>query len=925
MRIDMLPEYTVPEEEEGEAGSKAPAPAPAAEAAAAEAAADSAAARLIELDLRPLHCPNIRERLEARRAGVRERESSLGPSPFLKDNYFGGGFVSDEDRVALQTLLFAHGGTVQAHRRLGYMPSRRLDRGASRRRSVEAVLEEEESAGGGGRSRRSSEVGSRRSSAEGTDGFAPLPKYAIRSGPRETIYHHPPKVHIAVVTCGGLCPGLNDVAKDYGVPEHHILGVRYGFKAFYDKAHRPIPLTSDVVENVQLEGGTFLGTSEGPGSAVEVKRVVRQARGSRAASPRLRHAAAGRGGAGRERERAEGLECDRCRVPCCVVTVPKSIDNDILLVDRCFGFDTAVEEAQKALLAAKVEASSAYRGVGVVKLMGRESGFIAVQVPFKLEGEGGVLEYMKHLLSTRGHCVVCCAEGAGQDLIRQASLAVDGGERRGENGGQEDEVDENGNLVLHDVGAWLKRRFKKGLADVDIKLIDPSYLIRSTPATVGDRVYCKMLGHGAVHAGFAGYSDVCIGLVNTHYVILPIPVVIQAPRTAVASESLLSRSDGGRSQAAAGAGADAGPAETVQEAPAAQKLSAAEPAPTEAQEGQEQQQQQQPMSKRQLKRIQKQEMLQQKKRERKERERAEKAAQKAERQAAAAARAQRDARHARTEAQRAEKAERRARQAAAMAGGCQRVIVDCDFVEQMHGGELKSLAAQLRYSYAANQRAEQPCHLILTGLQARAAYALGRMKEVFESTCTGCESWLVTRAGGSYLGLGPDALPGGKASLVYLTAGGPHSEHELTELDPSKAYVVGGIVDRNRHKNICLKKAQAQGIATARLPIGQYVQLASSKVLCTNHVVEIILKWLHLRDWGAAFEAVIPSRKRKQEQGGQDGGGGGGGDAEQGGGQSDAAKRQRAGGREAGADGGAVAEANGGEQQRGAQQAAAGQ
>ncbi|PNH03063.1 6-phosphofructokinase 5, chloroplastic [Tetrabaena socialis] len=180
--------------------------------------------------------------------------------------------------------------------------------------------------------------------------------------------------------------------------------------------------------------------------------------------------------------------------------------------------------------AESVEASSARKGVGLVKLMGRQSGFIAMQasmasgvvdaclipeVPFQLDGEHGLLRYLEGVIKAKGHCVVCIAEGAGQDLLE------DGGSLG---------TDASGNPILNDIGAFLKDKMKAYFKDADIKYIDPSYMIRSVPTTSNDRIYCKILAHNAVHAAFAGYTGITVGLVNTHYVYLPIPVIIQAPR-----------------------------------------------------------------------------------------------------------------------------------------------------------------------------------------------------------------------------------------------------------------------------------------------------------------------------------------------------------------------------------------------------------
>ena len=428
-----------------------------------------------------LPCPTLRDVLEPR------------PSPFMINNYHGGGFVSDADRVDLQAVHFA------SRRSAGIGSHNRLD-----------VLHNKEA------------------------GYLTLPPCALRAGPRATIYSNPLLTQVAIVTCGGLCPGLNDVLRgivlkclDYGVPEKNIIGIRHGFKGFYDKKFKPIPLTRKLVDDIQLEGGTMLGTSR---DRADIREVVKRldlwkidmlfvigGPGSHAGAVAIQR------------------ECEQSREPCLVIAVPKSIDNDILLIDRTFGFETAVEEAQAALMAAKVEATSGYRGVGLVKLMGRRSGFIAVQaslasglvdiclipeVQFRIDA---VMAYLETVLERKGHAVVCVAEGAAQELMH-GEMSPPAAAQCGFSSGADDSGE------LQDVGAWLKSAIKRSLTDTDVKYIDPSYLIRSVPTTSNDRILCRMLANGAVHGAFAGYTGVTVGLVNTHFVYLPIPLVIQAPR-----------------------------------------------------------------------------------------------------------------------------------------------------------------------------------------------------------------------------------------------------------------------------------------------------------------------------------------------------------------------------------------------------------
>lgn len=282
------------------------------------------------------------------------------------------------------------------------------------------------------------------------------PRWCIRAGPRARLALDPATVRAALVTCGGLCPGLNDVIRQvvttlesgYGVT--NIVGVPYGYRGFFEPGLTMTPLTRAVVQDIHLEGGSILGTSRGGGDVPRICDAI-VARGINAL-----FLLGGNGTHAGAQCIAEELE--RRKYRCAVVGVPKTIDNDILYLDKTFGFDTAVEEAQRALRAAAIEAKSAYRGVGVVKLMGRQSGFIAMyasiasgevdvclipEVKFAMDGENGVIAHVEHLIRTQGHAIICLAEGAGQEYVQQ------------------DGVDASGNPILGDIGPWVVKRIKK--------------------------------------------------------------------------------------------------------------------------------------------------------------------------------------------------------------------------------------------------------------------------------------------------------------------------------------------------------------------------------------------------------------------------------------------------------------------------------
>lgn len=415
---------------------------------------------------------------------IRDIRANLQPmdSPFVANNNAGGGFVGDTDLVQISIMQYDSPDSTGANCATGLLGS-------------------------------ASEV------------CMPLPPYAKRSGPRKTIYFDPKKVTAAVVTCGGLCPGLNDVVQnivytldDYGVPEDQIFGIRYGLRGFLDRHAKPVQLTHQWVDGIQLKGGTVLGTSRGNAKIPEIVERLRLW------GVNMLFVIGGNGG--NAAAHAIATECTKQGHPCAVVGVPKSIDNDIQLIDRCFGVDTAVEEAQRSLVCARVEAKSA-GGICVVKLMGREAGWIALnasmasgvvdvclipEVPFTFEK---LIARVQEVLDSQNYAVVCVAEGAGQEALQDGSSGTDA----------------SGNRILKDIGTHLRDLFKKSFKGVDVKYIDPSYMIRSIPTITTDRILCKVLGQGAVHGAFAGYTDFTVGLVNTHYVFLPTTTIIQSVRT----------------------------------------------------------------------------------------------------------------------------------------------------------------------------------------------------------------------------------------------------------------------------------------------------------------------------------------------------------------------------------------------------------
>jgi 6-phosphofructokinase 1 len=347
------------------------------------------------------------------------------------------------------------------------------------------------------------------------------------AGPRERLFFDPRKTTCGIVTCGGLCPGLNDVIRSIVLTLHHgygadrVLGFRYGFAGLTSKRPAdPLLLEPELVQTVHTRGGTMLGTSRGPQDVGEmVDHLMKWKVGILIAI----------GGDGTLRgASALAAEIAKRELPIAVVGIPKTIDNDLEWTERTFGFATAVGEAWNVISASHCEAESAWNGVGLVKLMGRHSGFIAAnatlssgdvnfclipEAPFALDGEGGFLRVLEERLDDRQHAVVVVAEGAGQDLFGQEAA----------------ERDASGNVKLQDFGVLLRDRIRAHMKErgkpVDVKYIDPSYTIRSQPANALDSSFCLTLGQHAVHAGMAGRTDVMVGFWNQRFTHVPLSLV----------------------------------------------------------------------------------------------------------------------------------------------------------------------------------------------------------------------------------------------------------------------------------------------------------------------------------------------------------------------------------------------------------------
>jgi 6-phosphofructokinase 1 len=349
------------------------------------------------------------------------------------------------------------------------------------------------------------------------------------AGPRRRIFFDPSKTRAAVVTCGGLCPGLNDViralvlelTRAYGI--RNVYGFCNGYQGFIAKFGRAVlELNRQLVGDINEHGGSILGSSRGQQDPVEIVDCLERM------GVNMLFVIGGDGtirGA-----MAIAAEIAQRGLKIAVIGIPKTIDNDIMYIEQSFGFQTAFSEATRYIRAVHVEALGVPNGVGLVKLMGRHSGFIACyaslamsdanfvlipEVPFSLTGENGLFNVLRKRLEQRAHAVIVVAEGAGQELIES-------------NGNH---TDASGNRKLGDIGLCLRDKIGAHFAsipmEINLKYIDPSYAIRSVPANPHDSVYCIRLAHAAAHAAMSGRTEMIVGRWHGRFVHVPMTLAIR--------------------------------------------------------------------------------------------------------------------------------------------------------------------------------------------------------------------------------------------------------------------------------------------------------------------------------------------------------------------------------------------------------------
>ena len=319
------------------------------------------------------------------------------------------------------------------------------------------------------------------------------------------------------MSCGGLCPGINVVIRElvmalrynYGVAE--IYGIKWGFFGF-TKKDCWVKLNPEDVKEIHLLGGTVLGTSRSGFDGEEIsKHLIKN-------NVNMVFFIGGDGTHRGIKELSRILKEKKKKIV--LVGIPKSIDNDMPIIDKSFGLESAIQESVRTIRAANVEANCNLNGIGLVKLFGRSSGFVAMlstlaardvniclipEIPFNLYGENGLLDFIFQRIQIKEHCVIVVSDGARFSV--------------------KDYKTTNGKPV-EDIGIVIKKEIIKKSEElgieVNLKYMDPTYVVRAVPANEYDCNLCAKLAESAVHCAFAGFTNFSVGMINNKPCMIPL-------------------------------------------------------------------------------------------------------------------------------------------------------------------------------------------------------------------------------------------------------------------------------------------------------------------------------------------------------------------------------------------------------------------
>lgn len=328
------------------------------------------------------------------------------------------------------------------------------------------------------------------------------------------------KKFIGVLTAGGDTPGLNAAIRGIGkaVLNHYdmqIIGFKDGFRGLVQD--RYIPLDKDNLAGILTIGGTILGTSRDKPHRMQVGNKIMDMTDVIVSSYEKHHldclVCIGGGGTQKNanRLRENGLN---------VITLPKTIDNDVAKTDITFGFDTALSIATEAIDRLHSTAHSHHRII-VLEIMGHRAGWLALgagiaggadvilipEIPYDINYVAKAIK--KRSRSGRNFSIVAVAEGAMSkenwnivhEIEEQKRNASKKEEKKNANARLDDIYHEHKGHTLH-----LAKALEK-LTNLESRLTILGHLQRGGAPSAYDRLLATSLGTACadlIHQGEYG-------------------------------------------------------------------------------------------------------------------------------------------------------------------------------------------------------------------------------------------------------------------------------------------------------------------------------------------------------------------------------------------------------------------------------------
>lgn len=353
---------------------------------------------------------------------------------------------------------------------------------------------------------------------------------------------------VGILTAGGDCPGLNAairaVAKSVMHYDLQIVGFLDGFRGLVE--NRFITLDDRMVSGILTAGGTILGSSRDKPHKMMMGGKFMDMTDVAIANARRMHldCLVCLGGNGTQKNAFRLAQKGGLNV----ITLPKTIDNDVAMTDTCFGYDTAKSIATEAIDRLHTTATSHHRIIAL-ELMGHSAGWLALgagiaggadvilipEIPYDIQA---IAEYLNmRRQSGKRFSIIAVAEGA----VSVGTRPENGNGRK--NGKKRDakakekepeqpapEID-NGPVMIQEPMVNRIVRELQAMTGVEARMTQLGHVQRGGTPTPADRLLCTRLGALAGELIAARHYNVMVGIQGDACVPVPLEKVAGIVRT----------------------------------------------------------------------------------------------------------------------------------------------------------------------------------------------------------------------------------------------------------------------------------------------------------------------------------------------------------------------------------------------------------